>query len=86
MKQNANIQESLSQPYSAATPLPILKFFTSKKKLSNEVLYKDFPQGASEWPKDKVLDFLVYFIKWEFLATFSFDPWQFSCPFGKIFV
>ena len=50
------------------------------------MLYKDFPQGASEWPKDKVLDFLVYLIKREFLATFSFDPWQFSCPLGKIFV
>jgi len=50
------------------------------------VLYKDFPQGASEWTKDKVLDFIVYLIKREFLATFSFDLWQLSCPLGKIFV
>ena len=26
-------------------------------ELSNEVLYKDFPQGASELPEDKILDF-----------------------------
>ena len=26
-------------------------------------LYKDFPPGTSEWPKDEVFDFLVYLIK-----------------------
>ena len=25
--------------------------------LSNEVLYKDFAQGTSEWPKDTVFEF-----------------------------
>ena len=33
------------------------KIFNPKWELSNEILYQDFPQGASEWPKDKVLDF-----------------------------
>ena len=33
------------------------KIFSYQWELSNEVLYKDFPQGASELPKDKVLDF-----------------------------
>ena len=43
-------------------------------RASNEVLSKDFPQGASEWPKAKVLDFLLYLIKSEFFGTFSFNP------------
>ena len=45
MKQNADFQEGISQAQSTATLLPTPK---------------DFPQGASEWPKEKVLDFYLY--------------------------
>ena len=57
MKQNADFNEGISQAYSTATLLPNPKIFDHLWELSNEVLCKDFPQGASEWPKDKVLDF-----------------------------
>ena len=46
MKQNADFQEGISQAYSTATPLLTLQFLTTNLQLSNEVLYKDFPQGA----------------------------------------
>ena len=41
----------------------------------------DFPQGASEWPKDKVIDFWLYLIKSEFFGAFS--PSSFHAPWGK---
>ena len=53
-------------------------------RASNEVLSKEFLQGASEWPKAKILDFLLYLIKSEFSKTFRFNHYQFSCPWRKI--
>jgi len=32
------------------------KVFINQLELSNELLYMDFPPGASKWLKDKVLD------------------------------
>ena len=58
MKQNADFQEGISQAQSTATPLPTPKVLTTNENFDMRCfLFKDFPQGASEWPKDKVFKF-----------------------------
>ena len=58
MKQNADFQEGISQPYIIATTLSTKKFLTTYESFQMRyILGKDFLQEASEWPQEKVLGF-----------------------------
>ena len=78
MKQNADFQEAFRKLRALPSSYP--RIFNPPKELSNDAQQKDFSQGTS----GQVLDFKLFLIKNEFFGTFSFYPYQFSCPLREI--